>query len=285
MQGWHVNLCYNLRVMKILAISCLVALSVLMALAATGCQQVDAAIIDDIDIMKASPGEPPPTSGWSMHRSGPHPDDVQAVFKPGEKMIVGLVIKDWLLKKEITFVVFSYYNGGTGVEEEIRASPRNLGPWERGSVILVGYPELWDVPAEKGEYELRVYTDDGIAASALFNVGVWPESWGPEIEYFPAPIHEVRVIIEEPHPPPDPWVFVYIKGGLPDSCTEYSGGNCQCIDNTVNITIAVKRTRGAICAQVYGYFEKYWAIGGDRYVPGETYTVNVNDYATSFVMP
>jgi len=51
----------------------------------------------------------------------------------------------------------------------------------------------------------------------------------------------------------------------------------------VSITVTTKRTREAVCTQVYGYFEQNVNLGSD-FVSGKTYTINVNDKTTSFVM-
>ena len=101
-----------------------------------------------------------------------------------------------------------------------------------------------------------------------------------QMEVRQAPIHEVRVSIAESYPPQ---VMVYIKGGLSDGCTEFHELKTLRVGDTVNITVTTKRSRGAICTQVYGYFEKNVNLGSD-FVSGETYTINVNDYTTSFVM-
>ena len=101
-----------------------------------------------------------------------------------------------------------------------------------------------------------------------------------QAEIRPAPIHEVRIAIAESYPPQ---VMVYIKGGLSDGCTEFHQMKTERSGSQVNITVTTRRTRDAICTQVYGYFEKNVNLGSD-FVSGQTYTVNVNDYTTSFVM-
>ena len=101
-----------------------------------------------------------------------------------------------------------------------------------------------------------------------------------EFEIQPAPIHEVRVSIAESYPPQ---VFVYIMGGLADSCTKFHELRTERSGNTINITVTTQRPREASCAQVYGFFEQNVGLGSD-FVSGETYTVNVNDRTTSFVM-
>lgn len=101
-----------------------------------------------------------------------------------------------------------------------------------------------------------------------------------EMEVRLAPIHEVRVNIAESFPPQ---IFVYIKGGLADSCTVFNEVTTERSGNTVNIRVTTKRPREAVCAQVYGYFEQNVALGTD-FTSGEIYIINVNDQATSFVM-
>ena len=114
----------------------------------------------------------------------------------------------------------------------------------------------------------------GVVASCL------PADDEPELEIRPAPIHEVRVNIAESYPPQ---VFVYIKGGLADSCTTFNEVTVERSGNTITIAVTTRHPVDAICAQVYGYFEKNVALGSD-FTSGETYTVIVNDQTTSFVM-
>lgn len=101
-----------------------------------------------------------------------------------------------------------------------------------------------------------------------------------EIEIRPAPIHEVQVNIAESFPPQ---VFVYIKGGLADSCTTFHELTTERNGNTIDIKVTTQRPRDAQCAQVYSYFEKNVALGSD-FTSGETCIINVNDEKTTFVM-
>jgi inhibitor of cysteine peptidase len=103
---------------------------------------------------------------------------------------------------------------------------------------------------------------------------------GQQLEIRLAPIHEVRVALAESYPPQ---VIVYIQGGLSDGCTTFHELKTERSGNTVNITVTTQRPRDAICTQVYGYFEKNVNLGSD-FVSGQTYTINVNDKTTSFVM-
>ncbi len=102
-----------------------------------------------------------------------------------------------------------------------------------------------------------------------------------EVEIRQAPIHEVQVLIAESFPEQ---IFVYIKGGLADACTTFRELKTERSGNTINITVTTERPKDAICAQVYGYFEKNVALGSD-FTRGESYTVNVNDTTTSFDYP
>lgn len=96
-----------------------------------------------------------------------------------------------------------------------------------------------------------------------------------------APIHDVQVNIAESYPEQ---IFVYIKGGLRDGCTTFHDIETQRSGNIIDITVTTERPRDAICAQVYGYFEKNVPLGSD-FTSGETYIVNVNDVTTSFEYP
>ena len=101
-----------------------------------------------------------------------------------------------------------------------------------------------------------------------------------EAEIRPAPIHEVDVRIAESFPPQ---VFVYIKGGLADSCTTFNELTTKQRDNIIDIEVTTQRPRDTECAQVYSFFEKNVALGSD-FTSGETYIINVNNEKTTFVM-
>ncbi len=102
-----------------------------------------------------------------------------------------------------------------------------------------------------------------------------------EIEINLAPIHDIQVNIAESYPEQ---IFIYIKGGLRDSCTTFHEIETQRSGNTIDIVVTTERPKDAVCAQVYGYFEKNVPLGSD-FTSGETYTVNVNDVTTSFEYP
>ena len=103
---------------------------------------------------------------------------------------------------------------------------------------------------------------------------------GDEVVTKLAPIHEVQGNIAESYPSQ---IIIYIKGGLADGCTTFHELTTERSDNTVNIKVTVQRPKEAICAQVYGYFEKNVNLGSD-FTSGETYTIKVNDKMTTFKM-
>lgn len=215
--------------------------------------------------------------------TGPHPAKIQGVFDAGDKMFLGLVISKQI-KNEVKFSRFTFFNKETGTEEEVRASPDDLGPFEPGGKHLLAFLDPWEVPNEDGKYELRVYIGDEVVASALFNVGVWPASWGPEMVRRPAPIYEVRVNTSEE----EPRVSVYIKGGLPQGCKASHGYSVERIDGTITIEVFINHPKDKPCEEVYDFFEEtvnFWPKLLRGFTSGETYTVNVNDYTTTFVMP
>jgi hypothetical protein len=97
-------------------------------------------------------------------------------------------------------------------------------------------------------------------------------------EISPAPIHEVDVRFVESYPVQ---VFVYIKGGLRDGCTTFHDLSVERDGDAVIISVTTKRPRKAVCPAVYSFFEKNVALG-TNFSPGETYTLKVNDFTTTF---
>lgn len=99
-----------------------------------------------------------------------------------------------------------------------------------------------------------------------------------DVEIKPAPIDEVNVYLMKSNPPQ---IGVYIKGGLPDGCTTFHDIETIREGNVVNIKVNVQRPRGRVCPAVYTSFERNVNLGID-FDFGTTYTLNVNDYTTTF---
>jgi hypothetical protein len=99
-----------------------------------------------------------------------------------------------------------------------------------------------------------------------------------EVEIKLAPITEVRVYTMKSNPPQ---IGVYIKGGLADGCTTFRNIETSREGNTVNIKVTVQRPAGVACPAIYTEFEKDVNLGTD-FVFGTTYTLNVNDFSTTF---
>ena len=102
-----------------------------------------------------------------------------------------------------------------------------------------------------------------------------------DFEIKQAPIHEVEIMIAESYPEQ---IFVYIKGGLPDGCTEFNDLVTEINGNTINISVTIKRPKDAVCPAVYSYFEKNVNLGSD-FIRGQSYTVNVNGVTAGFAYP
>jgi hypothetical protein len=102
-----------------------------------------------------------------------------------------------------------------------------------------------------------------------------------EIKINPAPIDDVKIAVTLSEPKE---IIVYIKGGLRDTCTTFSDMSTERNGNTININVNVQTTVGQICGYIYTFFEKYINLGND-FIPGEVYTVKVNDNMTTFTMP
>ena len=100
-------------------------------------------------------------------KANPYPDWIQETFRSGSHMFPGIIITQ--LKKSVTFSRYTFYNKETGEELEI-GLPADLGPFASISWNLIAQSNPWLVPSEPGIYELRVYLDEKIVASALFEV-------------------------------------------------------------------------------------------------------------------
>jgi hypothetical protein len=133
-----------------------VILMTLVTLAPAGCQQSAPDIIEVITIFPAESGSPPPTGAWAYDRkSDPHPDRIQRVFNLGDRMFLGLRISEHL-EADITFSKYTFFNRDKGKEVEA-GLPGDLGPFEPGQITLAGFQNPWKVPADPGNYEMRIY--------------------------------------------------------------------------------------------------------------------------------
>jgi len=100
----------------------------------------------------------------------------------------------------------------------------------------------------------------------------------PSVEISLAPIHEVKVTLLKSNPAQ---ISVYIKGGLRDGCTTFNDIEVTREGNVVNIEVTVQHPKDVFCPAIYGYFEKDVNLGSD-FTIGTTYTLNVNDFTTTF---
>jgi hypothetical protein len=99
-----------------------------------------------------------------------------------------------------------------------------------------------------------------------------------EVEISLAPIEEVTVSILKSNPAQ---VSVHIKGGLPSGCTTFHNIEVTREGNTVNIKVSVQQPKDMFCPAIYTIFEKDVNLGTD-FTVATTYTLNVNDYTTTF---
>ena len=98
------------------------------------------------------------------------------------------------------------------------------------------------------------------------------------VEIALAPIHEVDVVMMQSNPPQ---VGVLIKGGLSDGCTGFHNIEITREGDTFNIKVTTKRPKDVSCPAIYTNFEKDINLGSD-FTVGTIYTLNINDYTTTF---
>jgi len=137
-------------------------------------KQLSSDIVQTIHIFKAqsqniNPPPPPPPGGWTFKTTGPHPSEIQGKFDRDDKMYLGLVFNK-SSDEEINLSRVIFFDNKDGSEEKVEVSPSDLGPFDPGGKYLVGFENPWDVPKQPGEYELRIYLEDNLIASALFQV-------------------------------------------------------------------------------------------------------------------
>ena len=127
----------------------------------------------------------------------------------------------------------------------------------------------------------EVTVQGGLGVTEAVMDGVWDmlkQRMINEIEISLAPIHEVEVNFMESFPVQ---VGVHIQGGLRDGCTTFHDIEVTQEGNSVNVRVTVQRPQGVDCPAVYTYFERNINLGSD-FTAGETYTLDVNDYSTTF---
>jgi hypothetical protein len=111
--------------------------------------------------------------------------------------------------------------------------------------------------------------------------GVWDmvnQETLDSIEIALAPIHEVTVNYLKSNPPQ---ISVHIKGGLSDGCTKFHDLDVTQQGDIINIKVTTEHPKDVFCPAIYTYFEKDIDLGRN-FVTGTTYTLNVNDYTTTF---
>ncbi len=133
-------------------------------------------------------------------------------------------------------------------------------------------------------HEAVVTFENGRIVNAVMD-GVWDmisqETIGEDIVIEPAPIHEVDIVIMESYPEQ---IGVNIELGLKDGCTTFHDAVVTREGHTVNIAVTAQRPADAVCTQEYSYYTKNLNLGSD-FERGVTYTLNVNDYTTTFTYP
>ena len=112
---------------------------------------------------------------------------------------------------------------------------------------------------------------------------VWKDqrTYDPSLVQVQAPIESVEVLIMESFPPQ---YSVVVVSGLPNACVTFAGYRMDRDDDTVQIeVINWKPSRSdVVCAEIYGTVMTTITLGSD-FIPGHTYTVEVNGVTETFV--
>lgn len=75
-------------------------------------------------------------------------------------------------------------------------------------------------------------------------------------------------------------VEVLVKGALPDACSELNAAAQERLEHFINVTLTVRRPRGAVCAEVVRPFRFYLPLDG-TFTPG-AFVLRINGAAHPF---
>ena len=127
-----------------------------------------------------------------------------------------------------------------------------------------------------------------LAALAIVAAACSPRGGGPKASPTPpatvvvdAPIESIDILVRESFPPA---YTLHIVSGLPSGCAKFD--KAVVLERTGNkIAVRVTNTMPAdpntACTAIYGYKESNVDLG-TNFTSGQTYTVGVNDRATTF---
>ena len=109
---------------------------------------------------------------WINAQTGPYNTTIYT-FSEGYQILIHIKLKSEL-ETAVTFTKFTFYNKETGTEEIVDLVDDytswglvdDLGPLDPGADNLWGA----QVPYEGGEYELRLYLEEEVVASAILEV-------------------------------------------------------------------------------------------------------------------
>lgn len=95
----------------------------------------------------------------------------------------------------------------------------------------------------------------------------------------PAPIERVEILIRESAPPQ---VSVKITAGLPSGCAQRETHSVSRTGDRFVVRVLNSMPQGEpACTMIYGTYDLSVDLGGE-FLPGTTYTVQVNDTTATF---
>ena len=147
-------------------------------------------------------------------------------------------------------------------------------------VLLVGCSSSGETAASGDEqYGHRC---EGVAPDGRETMLLAPPDTTEAYLTTPAVLDSVAVRPARREAPPQDTVPVEVlfKGALPDACSELNAATQSRTANLIDVTLTMRRPRGAVCAQVVRPFRFYLPLDGSL-VPG-SYTLKVNGTAYPF---
>ncbi len=148
------------------------------------------------------------------------------------------------------------------------------------AVVLVMAPACATLrssePATDDRFGSRI---EGTDPDGRETIVISPPEQGREWAAYPATFESVTVRPEPVQGQPVA-VEILVKGAFPDACTELHAVTQERTGNIVDVTLDMRRERGAVCAAVLKPYRFYLMLDG-RYAAGP-YTLKLNGQAFPF---
>ncbi|HEX5140631.1 MAG TPA: hypothetical protein VFX19_06790 [Dehalococcoidia bacterium] len=201
-----------------------------------------------------------------------------------KKLVLGVIVG--LLALSVVAYAFAAGDGG-GSKDAAPADPTSTAIAKTPAATSTPVATTTTVPSQAAPtapVEPTKSPDSPVSATAAPPGYVQPApttapapSLPPDLRAEPAPIDGLDISVAESFPPQ---YFLHVHAGLPSGCAKQYTHSVERSGNVITVTVLNSVPKDAICTAIYGMYDLNIGLGSD-FVPGQTYTVNVNDKSIS----